>query len=140
MRAIAEELKLPVFNKPDSQEICFVPNQDYAALVERRSPDTFRRGEVVTTAGEVVGGHGGHQHFTIGQRKGLGVALGLPVYVVDIDPNENRVVVGEKRDLFKSTLVAHQINILNSRFAAQRGCRARRRSATTTRRSLRWQP
>src|SRR5687767_4799553 len=70
VRAIAEELKLPVFNKPDSQEICFVPNQDYAGLVQRRSPNTFRAGELVTSAGEVVGTHEGHQHFTIGQRKG----------------------------------------------------------------------
>ena len=96
VRAIAEELKLPVFNKPDSQEICFVPNQDYAGLVERRTPGAFRAGEFVDAAGEVVGTHDGHQHFTIGQRKGLGVALGYPIYVVDIDPASNRVTVGEQ--------------------------------------------
>ncbi|HSV15787.1 MAG TPA: tRNA 2-thiouridine(34) synthase MnmA, partial [Tepidisphaeraceae bacterium] len=71
VRAIAEELKLPVFNKPDSQEICFVPNQDYAGLVQRRSPETFRQGELVTSTGQTVGTHAGHQHFTIGQRKGV---------------------------------------------------------------------
>src|SRR5205814_6357369 len=85
VRAIAEELKLPVFNKPDSQEICFVPNNDYAGLVRRRSPQAFREGEFVTTAGATVGSHEGHQQFTIGQRKGLGIALGHPVYVVDIN-------------------------------------------------------
>ena len=74
---IAEEMKLPVFNKPDSQEICFVPNNDYAALVQRRSPDTFRSGEFVTADGAVVGNHEGHQHFTIGKRKGLGIALDI---------------------------------------------------------------
>lgn len=115
VRKIAEELNLPVFNKPDSQEICFVPNQDYAALVKRRSPDTFRAGEVVTPDGQVVGSHEGHQHFTIGQRKGVGVALGYPIYVVDIDPNANRVTVGEKELLERTGLVAHQINILSSR-------------------------
>ncbi|MGH7215030.1 MAG: tRNA 2-thiouridine(34) synthase MnmA [Tepidisphaeraceae bacterium] len=118
VRAIAEELKLPVFNKPDSQEICFVPNQDYAGLVQRRSPDTFREGELVTTSGEVVGRHEGHQHFTIGQRKGVGVALGYPIYVVDIDPNENRVTLGEKEALLRQELIARQTNWLTDRVAA----------------------
>ncbi len=116
VRAIAQELKLPVFNKPDSQEICFVPNQDYAGLVKRRSPETFRGGEVVDISGKVVGAHEGHQHFTIGQRKGVGVALGHPVYVVDIDPARNRVTLGQREDLLRSMLVARQINILSSRF------------------------
>jgi len=115
VRALAEELKLPVFNKPDSQEICFVPNNDYAALVRRRSPETFRAGEFVTADGKVVGQHEGHQHFTIGKRKGLGVALGHPIYVVDIDPTSNRVTLGEKEELLKSTLTAHQLNILSDR-------------------------
>ena len=113
VRAIAEELKLPVFNKPDSQEICFVPNNDYAGLVRRRSPETFRSGEFVTAQGQVVGQHEGHQHFTVGQRKGLGVALGYPIYVTHIDPASNRVTVGEKDALMKSTLIARQLNFLS---------------------------
>jgi tRNA-uridine 2-sulfurtransferase len=113
VRQIAEELKLPTFNKPDSQEICFVPDNDYAALVKRRSPETFRDGEVVTTDGQALGTHGGHQHFTIGQRKGLGLALGYPVYVVDIDPAANRVTLGGREALMKSSLVANQINVLH---------------------------
>src|ERR1044071_772741 len=80
VRKIAQDLKLPVYNKPDSQEICFVPNQDYAGLVRRRSPETFAPGEVVNSQGAVVGAHDGHQHFTIGQRKGVRVALGYPIY------------------------------------------------------------
>jgi tRNA-specific 2-thiouridylase len=115
VRALAEELALPVYNKPDSQEICFVPNQDYAALVHRRSPQTFRAGEVVTPDGQIIGTHEGHQHFTIGQRKGVGVALGYPIYVVDIDPKHNRVTVGEKSLLDRSGLIARQINLLSSR-------------------------
>src|SRR4051812_1902827 len=95
IRQIAQELKLPVYNKPDSQEICFVPDQDYAALVKRRSPDTFRAGELVDAAGKTIGHHEGHQHFTIGQRKGLGVAMGHRIFVTDIDPDTNRVTVGE---------------------------------------------
>ncbi|MGB7157855.1 MAG: tRNA 2-thiouridine(34) synthase MnmA [Tepidisphaeraceae bacterium] len=115
VRAIAEELKLPVFNKPDSQEICFVPNQDYAGLVKRRSPDTFRAGELVTTTGDVVGRHEGHQHFTIGQRRGTGVALGYPIYVVDIDPASNRVTVGDRESTLRTSLVADQLNLLSTR-------------------------
>jgi tRNA-specific 2-thiouridylase len=118
VRAMAEELKLPVFNKPDSQEICFVPNQDYAGLVRRRSPDTFHEGQLVTPDGEVVGTHAGHQHFTIGQRKGVGVALGYPIYVVDIEPQTNRVKLGSKDDLLKTTLIARQINLLGNRLRA----------------------
>lgn len=115
VRKIAEELKLPVFNKPDSQEICFVPDQDYAGLVKRRSPDTFKKGQLVTTTGQVVGTHEGYQHFTIGQRKGVGVAFGRPIYVVGIDPAQNRVVLGDKEDLMKKSLLAKQINILSDR-------------------------
>ena len=113
VRALAEEMKLPVFNKPDSQEICFVPNQDYAGLVRRRSPETFREGQLVDSAGATVGTHDGHQQFTIGQRRGLGVALGYPVYVVDIDPATNRVTLGEKEALLKQSLIALQLNILS---------------------------
>ncbi|HET6251432.1 MAG TPA: tRNA 2-thiouridine(34) synthase MnmA [Tepidisphaeraceae bacterium] len=113
VRAMAEEFKLPVFNKPDSQEICFVPNQDYAALVRRRSPQTFRQGQFLDPAGQVVGAHDGHQQFTIGQRKGLGIALGYPVYVVDIDPAANKVTLGQKEALLKRSLLAHQINLLS---------------------------
>ncbi len=113
VRAMAEELKLPVFNKPDSQEICFVPNNDYAGLVERRTPGGFKPGEFVDAGGKVVGSHPGHQHFTIGQRKGLGVALGYPIYVADIDPASNRVTVADKEALLKGGLVAHQINLLD---------------------------
>src|SRR4029079_14706127 len=85
------------------------------ALVKRRSPETFRPGALVTTDGQTVGQHEGHQHFTIGQRKGVGVAFGYPIYVVDIDPIENRVVLGDKDALLKRTLVAHQINLLSLR-------------------------
>jgi tRNA-uridine 2-sulfurtransferase len=110
VRAIAEELKLPVYNKPDSQEICFVPDQDYASLVRRKSPEAVRPGEFAFADGSVVGHHEGHQHFTIGQRKGVGVAFGRPIYVVDIDPGSNRVLLGEKTDLMRRELIARDVN------------------------------
>lgn len=113
VRKIAEELKLPVFNKPDSQEICFVPDGNYAGLVQRRSPTTFSEGQLVDTAGNAVGQHAGHQHFTIGQRKGVGVALGYPIYVVDIDASQNRVTLGSKERLLKSTVIANDINVIH---------------------------
>jgi tRNA-specific 2-thiouridylase len=115
VRVMAESMRLPVFNKPDSQEICFVPNQDYAGLVQRRTKVPFEEGELVDTAGQIVGEHSGHQHFTIGQRRGVGIALGHPIYVVDIDPAANRVTVGEKQDLLKHELIATQTNLLTDR-------------------------
>jgi tRNA-uridine 2-sulfurtransferase len=115
VRAIAEELRLPVFAKPDSQEICFVPNQDYAGLVRRRTPETFRPGEFVDVKGEKLGEHPGHQHFTIGQRRGMRLAMGRPVYVVNIDAVKNRVVIGEKQDLLRQSLTARQVNWISDK-------------------------
>jgi tRNA-uridine 2-sulfurtransferase len=111
VRAIAEELKLPVFDKPDSQEICFVPDDDYAGLVQRRSPEAIRPGEFVDAAGKMLGTHEGHQNFTVGQRKGLRIALGARAYVVDINAQSNRVTLGTKQDLLKVNLVARDLNI-----------------------------
>src|SRR5687767_10643951 len=121
VRALAEELKLPVYNKPDSQEICFVPDQDYAALVRRRTPDRVREGELMTPAGEVVGTHPGHQHFTVGQRKGLGVGgRAVPLYVLSVDAESNRVTVGEKEALLASMLAARQVNLLSDALRSSR--------------------
>ena len=112
VRRVAEELKLPVFDKPDSQEICFVPDNDYANLVKRRAPDAVRPGPLVDTAGHVVGTHEGHQHFTIGQRKGIGVAFGYPIYVTKIDPATNTVTLGKKEELLHRQLIAREVNWL----------------------------
>lgn len=104
VRDIAKQRGLPVFDKPDSQEICFVPDNDYAGLVERRVPDSAKRGAIVDTAGKVVGEHQGQHQFTIGQRRGLNLALGYRIYVVGKDVATNTVVVGGEEDL-KSSLV-----------------------------------
>ncbi len=96
VRELAKGFGLPVFDKPDSQEICFVPDNDYSGLLERRDPTLAREGEFVDTSGRKVGTHGGQHQFTVGQRRGLNLALGYPVYVVNKDATTNRVTVGPK--------------------------------------------
>jgi tRNA-specific 2-thiouridylase len=107
VRDIARRHGLEVAEKPESQEICFVPDDDYAGFIERHykdvcEPETnnpFPAGEVVSTSGRVVGNHQGIHHFTVGQRRGLGIAHSSPLYVIDLDPTQNRVIVGERREL-----------------------------------------
>ncbi len=112
VREMAAELDLPVFDKPDSQEICFVPDQDYAGLVKRRTPERVEPGAIVDHEGRVLGEHPGHQHYTVGQRRGLGVALGHPLYVIEKNALTNTVRVGEKRDLLASGCRAEEANWL----------------------------
>ena len=115
VRAIARAKKLPVAEKPESQEICFVPSRSYrefieAYLAEQGQALDERPGEIVSTDGRVLGEHQGLHHFTIGQRKGLGVAVGAPLYVVEIDHAHHRVVVGPDAELFRQRLVARAVN------------------------------
>lgn len=141
VRAMAERYGLPVFEKPDSQEICFIPSRNYSAFVESyigsRQPtnareDEFapvgtsktlttpgmaeyakgevRSGEVVSQDGAVLGTHRGIHQFTVGQRKGLGVAVGEPLYVIQTDASTNRVVVGRPEELMKRVLIAGNLN------------------------------
>lgn len=112
VRDRAEQLGLPVFDKPDSQEICFVPDNDHAAFVERRAPELRVRGRIVDTAGRQVGEHDGHHRFTIGQRRGVGVAMGKPIYVVDKDPESNTITIGDRPDLAVASLTARETNWL----------------------------
>ena len=112
VRQLADDFDLPVFDKPDSQEICFVPDNDYAKLVERRTEGGFKTGDILDTDGNKLGEHAGQQHFTLGQRRGVGVALGYPIYVVGKDPAANTVTVGGKADLMATGLTASQTNWL----------------------------
>jgi tRNA-specific 2-thiouridylase len=112
IREMARELGLRVADKRDSQEICFVSDGDHAAFVRRKLGGDCRAGEIVTTDGQVVGTHDGIEAFTIGQRKGLGIAFGEPRYVVRIEPQSNRVVVGAKDQLARSELTANRTNWL----------------------------
>ncbi|MCC7204240.1 MAG: hypothetical protein IT441_04120, partial [Phycisphaeraceae bacterium] len=112
VRQIALEHGLPVHDKPDSQEICFVPDNDYARMVRKHSPDRVQPGAIVDIQGQTVGEHPGHQHFTVGQRRGLNLALGYPIYVVAKDAASNSITVGHKQDLVSAGLRADQTNWL----------------------------
>jgi tRNA-specific 2-thiouridylase len=110
VRAQAERLELRVAAKPDSQEICFVPDGDYATFIEKSAPELKRPGALVTANGEVVGGHQGVHRFTVGQRKGLGLSSTAPLYVLEIRPEAAQVVVGPRAALGRSRFTASQVN------------------------------
>ncbi len=112
VREIARELDLPVFDKPDSQEICFVPDNDYASLVKRHTPEAVGPGKIMDMSGRAIGAHEGHQCFTIGQRRGIRVAVGHPLYVINKDPLANTITVGERKDLQSASLLADGANWL----------------------------
>ncbi len=114
IRAIAQTLGLPVAAKPDSQDICFVPDNDYAAVVRRETPaDRLPApGNFVTASGKILGQHRGIIHYTVGQRKGLNLAMGHPVFVTAIRPETNEVVIGEAEDVFTDSLVCGDLNLM----------------------------
>ncbi|MFL5264413.1 MAG: tRNA 2-thiouridine(34) synthase MnmA [Anaeromyxobacteraceae bacterium] len=109
VRRLAARFGLPVADKPDSQEICFVTRGDAADFVALRAPAPPPPGEVVSTAGEVLGAHGGVHHFTVGQRRGLGVACGAPRYVVEVDPAAARVVVGTAEEASRRRFAVEEV-------------------------------
>ena len=111
IRAIARELDLPVADKPDSQDICFIPDGDYRGFLRKSIPE--RTGEVVDTDGNAIGSHRGIEEFTIGQRKGLGIAAPTPKYVVALDAESNRVVVGDESDLRAEGLTTSRVNYVS---------------------------
>jgi len=110
VRRLASERGLPTADKPESQEICFVPDGDYAAFVERQAPDDDRSGPVVDRAGQALGRHDGIHRFTVGQRKGLGITSPRPLYVLAMHPASRTVVVGEERDLAAPSLTVGGVN------------------------------
>lgn len=131
IRAMAMELKLPVANKPDSQEICFVSDNNYAGFItdylaendkladksrltqdKAGAFDGLTPGNFVNTSGEVIGKHKGLVHYTIGQRKGLNLAMGQPVFVKELRPETNEVVIGNSQDVFSDSLTANRLNFM----------------------------
>lgn len=110
VRRLAEEFRLPVAKKSESQEICFVAGNDYAAFVERRDGHKASAGNIVDRQGKVVGRHDGIHRFTIGQRRGLGIASPCPLYVTRIDPGNSEVTVGPERELYSLGLEAREVN------------------------------
>ena len=110
VRDIARSLDLAVADKPDSQEICFVPDGDYASFVERKMGERHTGGTIVNQQGDVLGSHAGVHRFTVGQRKGLGIAASQPLYVLQLRPAEKTVVVGPRPELEQMTLTASRVN------------------------------
>jgi tRNA-specific 2-thiouridylase len=115
VRQLARELGIPTAAKPDSQEICFVPNGDYAGFIdayfrEQGVAPEDHRGELVTSDGQVVGEHAGVHHFTVGQRRGLGVAAGEPLYVISTEPHTRRVVIGRSPEILRSSMRVKDVN------------------------------
>ena len=111
-REIAKNLNLNVADKPDSQDICFVPNGDYSSVIRKFRPDSFKKGNIKDTKGNVIGVHDGIINFTIGQRKGIKIANKEPLYVVDINSNKNEIIVGLKNELLKKEILLKDLNIL----------------------------
>jgi tRNA-specific 2-thiouridylase len=112
VRAHARRLGLVTADKPESQEICFVPDDDYRKFLRARHPAMWTDGPIVDGQGRVLGGHGGLAGFTIGQRRGLGLAAGRALYVIDLDPARNAVTVGPAPELERSRLLAHGTNFI----------------------------
>lgn len=113
IRAIAEKIGIQVAHKPDSMEICFVPDNDYAGFITRETGYVSRPGNFVDLHGNILGTHKGIIHYTVGQRKGLDLAMGHPVFVVAIRPETNEVVIGENDDVFSTKLYANNINLMS---------------------------
>jgi tRNA-specific 2-thiouridylase len=116
-RAHAKRFSLPVADKPDSQDICFVPNGSYAEIVEKFHPGASEAGEIVDERGSILGRHEGIIHFTVGQRKGLGIASSEPLYVIKIDPELRQIVAGPKASLMRNDFRVRDINWLGNREA-----------------------
>lgn len=112
IRAIAEKIGLKVANKPDSMEICFIPDDDYVGYIERNFGYKGKAGNFIDMEGNVLGKHKGIVNYTVGQRKGLGIAFGKPVYVNRILPDKNAVVLGSNEDLFKKEVCANNVNFV----------------------------
>jgi tRNA-specific 2-thiouridylase len=114
-RKIAKNLNLNVADKPDSQDICFVPNGDYASVIKKFKPESYKKGNIKNLDGKVVGVHDGIVNFTIGQRKGIKVSNEEPFYVIKIDANKNEIFIGPKEELSKTSINLRDLNLLVER-------------------------
>ena len=111
-RSIAKKLNLNVADKPDSQDICFVPNGDYSSVIKKFRPESFKRGKIVDLKGNQIGEHEGIMNYTIGQRKGIKISSDKPLYVVNINAENNTVIVGRKENLEIKEIQLRELNIL----------------------------
>ena len=112
-RNIAKKLNLNVADKPDSQDICFVPNGDYSSVIRKFRPDSFQKGNIKDIFGKVIGIHEGIINFTIGQRKGIKVSDKEPLYVLEINAKKNEIIVGPKEKLIKRKIKLKELNLLH---------------------------
>jgi len=113
-RSIAEKLKLNVAQKPDSQDICFVPNGDYASVIKKFRPESFKPGKILDIKGKLIGEHEGIINYTIGQRKGIKIAGSKPLYVINIDAKNNTIIAGDKEYLEVKEIKLRELNLLGS--------------------------
>ena len=113
VREMAEDLELINAKKRDSQDICFIPDGDYASYIERSLNKTYPKGNFISTDGSVLGQHQGIIHYTVGQRKGLGIALGKPAFVKNINPQDNTVTLCDNKELFSKEVAAKNINLIS---------------------------
>ena len=114
-RSIAEKLKLNVAQKPDSQDICFVPNGDYASVIKKFRPESFKRGKILDLTGKQIGEHEGIINYTIGQRKGIKIASNNPLYIINIDASNNTITAGNKEYLEIKEIKLRELNILGAK-------------------------
>ena len=114
-RSIAKKLNLNVADKPDSQDICFVPNGDYSSVIKKFRPESFKKGKIVDLYGKQIGEHEGIINYTIGQRKGIKISSDKPFYVVNINADNNTVIVGNKENLEIKKIQLRELNILASK-------------------------
>lgn len=118
IRKKAESLALPTAAKRESQEVCFIPGRDYPGFLKGRLPDAFRPGPILDTSGRAVGSHQGIARYTVGQRKGMGIAAAHPLYVTAVDPLANTITVGRNEDLFREELAVSEVSFISGRWPA----------------------
>tara|TARA_B100000886_G_scaffold339478_1_gene305067 strand:+ start:734 stop:1861 length:1128 start_codon:yes stop_codon:yes gene_type:complete len=114
-RLIAKKLNLNVATKPDSQDICFVPNGDYSSVIKKFRPESFKKGKIIDLRGKIIGEHDGIINFTIGQRKGIKISSEKPLYVINLDAEKNTVIVGSKKNLEVKEIHLRALNILGKK-------------------------
>lgn len=120
IREIAKKNKLGIENKPESQEICFIPDNNHFRFIKENAPNTIKKGEILDTSGNILGYHDGTAKYTIGQRKGLGISSSKPLFVVDIVEENNQIIVGSNDDLFSNELIASNLNWISGEFPTNR--------------------
>lgn len=113
VRKIAKDIGLQVFNKPDSQEICFIPDNNYAGFLEKEGVKNILPGNFVDVEGNILGRHKGIIYYTVGQRKGLGITFGKPMFVKQINPDTNEIILGDNEEIFSAGLIASDLNFMS---------------------------